>query len=409
MSGITPLLDTMLPQVLGKRVDTPLSRALNQPVQPTSDAGAPRPVFSDSRLNTTQKSLELALAGAVSRFQPASQGIRGAPTQVPYLSVDTNLSPTARTIATILSNTHSRSSVIHQPQPLLSNAPNLSPLLLSGKLQASIRDSGLFYESHLANWYRGSLPRQQLDKEPQMRFFQGLGLTDAGEEGEGTPSKTTQVTSQADHKPGVLRMLSQMSGLTRSAPVSAPTSTELFEFQQVDGGEASLKGAGGGLGRASGGIENLQGIVSHQLELLSTPLLHWEGEVWSGVFMAFLIQIPEMLMGRHGGGGHGEAAESENANDDTWSSELALDLNNLGLLKMKITLKEETLTLWLQAPTDEVLFELEGKRESLLARLEACGFENVGLHTQVAEGAGESTGDSVGNSTAEDTMEDSDA
>lgn len=399
MSGITPLLDTLLPQVLGKRVDTPLSRALNKPVQPASDAGAPRPVFSDSRLNTTPKSLELALAGAMSRFQPAAQGIRGAPTQAPYLSVDTNLSPTARTIATILSNTHSRSSVIHQPQPLLSNAPNLSPLLLSGKLQASIRDSGLFYESHLAHWYRGSLPRQQLDKEPQMRFFQGLGLTDASEEGEGTP--------QTDQKSGVLRMLRQMSGLTRSAPVSAPTSTELSESQKADGEEASLKGLGGagrGLGRAGGGIENLQGIVSHQLELLSTPLLHWEGEVWSGVFMALLIQIPEMLMGRHGGGGQGEAAEGEDANDDTWSSELALDLDNLGLLKMKITLKEEELTLWLQAPTDEVLFELEGKRESLLARLEACGFEKVGLHTQVAA----STGEGAGASTAEDAMEDGD-
>ncbi|MBQ0711348.1 MAG: flagellar hook-length control protein FliK [Porticoccus sp.] len=398
MSGITPLLDTLLPQVLGKRVDIPLSRALNQPVQPTSDTGAPRSVFSDSRLNATSKSLEFALAGTVSRFQPASQGIRGAPTQEPV----TNLSPTARTIATILSNTHSRSPVIHQPQPLLSNAPDLSPLLLSGKLQASIRDSGLFYESHLANWYRGSLPRQQLDKEPQMRFFLGLGETEASEEGEVAPSKTTQGTSPTDHKLGVMRMLGQISALTRGAPVSAPTSTELSESQQADGGEASR--AGGGLGRAGAGIENLQGIVSHQLELLSTPLLHWEGEVWSGVFMALLIQIPEMLMGRHGGGGQGEAAEGENANDDTWSSELALDLDNLGLLKMKITLKAEALTLWLQAPTDEVLVELEGKRESLLARLEACGFENTGLHTQVVEGAGESEGAN----TAEDTVEDGD-
>ena len=39
---------------------------------------------------------------------------------------------------------------------------------LADRLQTAIRDSGLFYESHLSRWYRGELSRQQLEREPQM-------------------------------------------------------------------------------------------------------------------------------------------------------------------------------------------------------------------------------------------------
>ena len=37
------------------------------------------------------------------------------------------------------------------------------------RLEASIRDSGLFYESHLKRWFQGETPRQQLLREPQMQ------------------------------------------------------------------------------------------------------------------------------------------------------------------------------------------------------------------------------------------------
>ena len=51
MSGITPILDTLLHQVLGKRVDVPVARQTPEPVRPLSPAEAPPAVRSDSRLD----------------------------------------------------------------------------------------------------------------------------------------------------------------------------------------------------------------------------------------------------------------------------------------------------------------------------------------------------------------------
>ncbi|WP_235937166.1 hypothetical protein [Vreelandella azerica] len=43
------------------------------------------------------------------------------------------------------------------------------PSTLATRLESSIRDSGLFYESHLKRWFQGDAARQQLLREPQMQ------------------------------------------------------------------------------------------------------------------------------------------------------------------------------------------------------------------------------------------------
>ncbi|MFC6330267.1 hypothetical protein ACFP3N_16810, partial [Alloalcanivorax gelatiniphagus] len=66
MSGITPILDTLLHQVLGKRVDVPVIRDLPSPVRPLQPGQALQAVHSDSRLDP--------------RPTPAGDSARGAPT-----------------------------------------------------------------------------------------------------------------------------------------------------------------------------------------------------------------------------------------------------------------------------------------------------------------------------------------
>ena len=41
---------------------------------------------------------------------------------------------------------------------------------LANRLQASVGQSGLFYESHLQSWYRGEMSGARLAQEPQMRL-----------------------------------------------------------------------------------------------------------------------------------------------------------------------------------------------------------------------------------------------
>ena len=69
-----------------------------------------------------------------------------------HLNTDT-LQPAARTIADVLLR-FGTSSVNEAPGPLMSAQDAPSAQVLASRLEASIRDSGLFYESHLKRWFR---------------------------------------------------------------------------------------------------------------------------------------------------------------------------------------------------------------------------------------------------------------
>ena len=51
MSGITPLIDTLLHQVLGRQGEVSLQRALDQPVKPIPHGEGPRAVMRDANLD----------------------------------------------------------------------------------------------------------------------------------------------------------------------------------------------------------------------------------------------------------------------------------------------------------------------------------------------------------------------
>ncbi|MCK2185114.1 hypothetical protein MYL53_14010, partial [Halomonas sp. YJPS3-2] len=165
MSGITPLIDTLLHQVLGRRVDTPSPQPLNQPVRPTSPGEALRAVHSDSRLETRAPG---PAVGHVAKGQGRAAPQPSSPAAGPPGSAQTHLSATARTIADLLGRFPAPPSAVSPAAPLLAAGQAATPEQLAQRLAGSIRDSGLFYESHLARWFQGDLPRQQLNREPQM-------------------------------------------------------------------------------------------------------------------------------------------------------------------------------------------------------------------------------------------------
>ncbi|GHA06189.1 flagellar hook-length control protein FliK [Oceanisphaera arctica] len=153
MSGISPLIDTLLHQVLGRREPQSVASELNREVRPLTPAEALRPLHSDSRLDP--------------RLTQANAGISASATGL-SASIHTHLSPAALTIARLLNGEPTLPGVIRPPLPLMAAQP-LSAAELAQRLELGIRDSGLFYESHLARWFRGEWPRARLEQEPQMR------------------------------------------------------------------------------------------------------------------------------------------------------------------------------------------------------------------------------------------------
>ncbi|WP_374580705.1 flagellar hook-length control protein FliK [Pseudoduganella sp.] len=94
--------------------------------------------------------------------------------QLPALGKDTPqaaLSPAARAIASALATAYTTPGVpvtINGKAPLSSGGAPEARKLSEG-LQRALGDSGLFYESHVAEWAAGKRPLQDLQREPQMQ------------------------------------------------------------------------------------------------------------------------------------------------------------------------------------------------------------------------------------------------
>ncbi|MFP4602056.1 MAG: hypothetical protein ACLFNA_03925, partial [Halochromatium sp.] len=171
MSGINFIIDTLMHQVLGKRVDTQLPRDLNPPVKPTAPADAPTAVRSDSRLDA-RSNAAIGQMGRALREAPNTQirqpGGGGEGRGTP--SAQVNFTPTARSIADLLLRFPATTTIstVRVSQPLFPSNAQPAPAQVAEQLQTTVRESGLFYESHLARWYRGGFSREQLQREPQM-------------------------------------------------------------------------------------------------------------------------------------------------------------------------------------------------------------------------------------------------
>lgn len=419
MSGITPLIDTLLHQVLGKRADVPLQKPLNQPIKPTAPSEAPRAVHSDSRLDARAPAPS---AGEVARQRAPGGSAPAPPAGAPPSSALTHLSASARTIAEVLMRFPAPPSAVSPAAPLVAPGQTASPDQLAQHLQASIRDSGLFYEAHLARWFKGELPRQQLHREPQMlrtlHFTPLAAATSSGSasasatalaarvqaatppvpflpqavhpRGEGMPPAAARAASAPGASAGTSPAPQGASPATPGAPsaVGRETATSLpppaaRDAAPPEAARARTLEAGLEAPRPGGREtvhESLQHLVRHQLEMLATPSLRWEGDVWSGLFMALVIQLPQ---GRREGQG-GEGQDSEQSRDEAsaeWRSDLELEVAGIGPLKASLRMREARLDIDLRT-REASLARLEGGLESLRHRLAAHGFDDVRLRLE---------------------------
>lgn len=346
MSGINSLIDTVLHQVLGKRADTPAPRDLNEPVRPVSPSEAPRALHSDSRLEGRERSPQNAPIAESAKPPREARGASPAARpggEAPPSSTQTHFTPAARSIADVLLRFPAPPSALRLPVPLMASSESLSPGPVAERLQGSVRDSGLFYESHLSRWYRGELSREQLLREPQNG---------------GRPAALPPVPGPA---------------VARGAPQAAVPG-ELGT--PADSREATQQAAGREL--LSTAVrdpvqESLQGIVRQQLEMLVSPVLRWEGDVWTGLFMALVMQLP--VAGREGGQEEGEEGEREERGG--FRTSMTLQVADFGEVRVAIWLSGLRLDIGLAAPDPAVRETLEAGMPRLESRLEPLGLEAI--------------------------------
>lgn len=319
MSGLTPLIDTLLHQVLGKRVDMPAARDSHTPVTPVDPSRFTRPAHSDSRLqgeasSTNAEALETKqTTGNLSRpAASASLSRSGEPINASAVS---HLSKSAWRIAELLQRFPAVPSRLVLSRPLLDTMPmRLSTAQasganssfsdehanivheLSGRLNGSVRDSGLFYEAHLARWFKGDMDITQLAREPHNQL----------------PSPTTNA---------------------------------------------------------------LEALMRHQLEMLVTPQLRWEGEAWPGMFMTLLMQTAAWQYRDHDT--PSAALEDSTEQENTWDTQLHLNLNALGCISAHLCMTKSRLDITLTSFDEARRPHLEHHKTALEARLRGHGLEHV--------------------------------
>lgn len=189
---------------------------------------------------------------------------------------------------------------------------------LATALRDALANSGLFYESHQAEWVQGARNTAQLLVEPQNRLLDLLPKSVNPQPGDAAP--LTAERSDAA-QPAI-----DQSAVAKS---SAPTLV----------------------------AKELLPLVQQQLHAMETHQLSWVGQVWPEQQMQWEIQ------------GEEPHARHQNEEERRWRTELELALPKLGDVHAKLAFSAQGLELRLQAAdaTTLQLFEraLPGLREAL--------------------------------------------
>ena len=168
--------------------------------------------------------------------------------------------------------------------------------LLAAGLRETLGKSGLFYESHQAQWVRGERSINQLLDEPQNRLTgKAVPLSDAEQRAAFDKVSTAQT----------------QTGVAAQAKVASDAAQPI--------------------------AKELVNLVQQQLHTLEQHHLVWMGQVWPGQQMQWEIQ------------GQPERQSRQQQDERQWSTEMELSLPGLGDVHARLVFAESGLRMTLRA------------------------------------------------------------
>lgn len=236
--------------------------------------------------------------GDVSLSQTRSSAAAHSPTPVPAPT----LSRAGQIISHLLAGEH--------PAPQAATIPRATPLLplpapqatqLAPALQQLVVESGLFFESHQAQWVAGRYPLEALAREPQARHVR-----------------------------------------QQRAAVAASTVKRPDEDVPLTESARSTEPAAGRAGAAASTSlpAELQFLVQQQLDAAATQHIVWRGEIWPGQSLHWEIEADEQ---RDDDPGQSPAEQ--------WTTSLGLTLPGLGEVNVVLRLTSAKVSLAMTAST----------------------------------------------------------
>ena len=217
-------------------------------------------------------------------------------------------------------------------------------------LRDTLSMSGLFYESHQAQWVMGSRSISQLEQEPQ------------GQLPPLPPAPTEAETRDVRARPH--------PGIAGEAPDLVQVPEDGAELLPAGNSDFAAGGADGDAtpARLPAHPDSFP-LIRQQLAALESGVIAWRWEVWPGQTMDWEVgEAPDPE--------HPEAAH-------VWRMELRLELPRLGEIQARIELGHAGVRLQLLADSDEHRAALQSDTAGLASALSAAGLAVTGMEVRI--------------------------
>lgn len=427
MSGVTPLVDTLLATRLGQRVDLVPLKAQVEIAGPGAVTDVEK-ISNDVRL-PSREALQRQLAGVLPEKADSGHGSAAG-----RLGGAVTLSAAARVVSTILNLPADSVPAVRGAVPLAPLVATLAVPALAATLARTVAGSGLFYESHLQQYAAGTRTLAQMAQEPQAGLPSAArrvltvpaaplaepDLVAGGAGGLPTPAvpgaSAVGLAGAVAALPGVDTQVLAAAPQNAATPASPDSNAEAGAdpdrvppppvIRTVHPETAELAAAYSRVGMPGGGLTPLHGaggqeftdagpgtgaapapargepvaaihpeavaLVRQQLEMLALPVFRWSGEGWPGMPMDWEIREErgEQQEQEEGRGDDGDLAAAS-----TWTTRVTLQLPRLGAVDLRLSLADTALRLHLVASDQATVALLDAERNVLPQRFGALGLQ----------------------------------
>jgi hypothetical protein len=302
-------------------------------------------------------------------------------------------------------------SVVASPLPVAA---------LAAALRQTVAESGLFYESHLAQWLSGQRTPASLAGEPQNRLVDAaaqLPLDWSADADASAQPWSTGAGLEARAAAGLNRNPAAAgTANTRAAPDGPQAQAARFATADSQGNTA-FSGSSSSRSQMHGAAGDPLGLDTHdappqqsaapaihpatvplvrqQLDLLATGEFRWTGEAWPGARLDWTIQ-------QEGDEWHRGGKGVETDDSYPWRTRLTLSLPSLGTVDAELTLTGTQLVARVQANPGGAA-RLAEQGETFRQRLAAAGIELSGLSIREIGGGAPAVGTSAAAAAAQAT------
>lgn len=424
MSALAGLVDALLAARLTPRLDV-------LGIKPETTIGAPGPAIAVGKV---ANDVRLPSNAALDRQIPAG-GSGGAAhaSSGAGPSAATQLSLAARVIGAVLADLQAEPGPVRGAAPLSAGRQPASAQALAGTLAQTVSNSGLFYESHLAEFAAGGRSLAQMAQEPQAKWSVPLAAarpaaaaavaqavladmpemapamttaagapaaaavaqTSAAAPGAVVPNApATAAAPDAKPNPGSsapsgMPGVSDASGSADGAPSAdvarvqaayrqpEAVTADAIQAHRASQAEAAARQsdslAAPLASRSANSAEVIHpqavALVHQQLDLLASANFRWSGQAWPDVPMSWSIEEEQRQSEAHGG------AAPEDEATRRWSTTVSLVLPRLGEVDLRLSLTGASVQAHLSAREADTMARLRGDAGRLTQRFEAAGLQ----------------------------------